>query len=213
MAKTAADLVARAKARIDNLSVDQVAEEVAAGALVLDIREPEERQRTGTIPGAVSAPRGMLEFYADPSTPYHLEELQPGQRCILYCAAGGRSALGVRTLQEMGYRNVAHLDGGFRAWEEAGQKVARVPKPAATPASRSAPKSAARSAAKSSSATKPAAKAAGTTAAKSAAKPATKSATKPAATPSATKEATAKSAAAPASSRSRKPAGKSSRKP
>jgi rhodanese-related sulfurtransferase len=65
----------------------------------------------------------MLEFYADSTSAYHRQQLSPEKRVILHCAAGGRSALAVRTLQEMGYTNVAHLDGGFTAWKQAGQPV------------------------------------------------------------------------------------------
>jgi rhodanese-related sulfurtransferase len=65
----------------------------------------------------------MLEFYADPTSAYHREQLSPEKRVILHCAAGGRSALAVRTLQEMGYTNVAHLEGGFSAWKQAGQPI------------------------------------------------------------------------------------------
>jgi rhodanese-related sulfurtransferase len=101
-----------------------VAAEVAGGdPLIVDIREPVEREQHGSIPGAISAPRGMLEFYADPTSPYHLPELDPNRRVILHCAAGGRSALAADTLQQMGYTDVAHLDGGFTAWKEAGQPV------------------------------------------------------------------------------------------
>ncbi len=122
MSKGAMDLVAEAKQQVENLTPDQVAEELASGdAVLIDIREPQERQTTGVIPGAVSAPRGMLEFYADPSlAAYHKDEFDPQQRTILHCATGGRSALGAATLQEMGYTNVAHLDGGIKGWQEAG---------------------------------------------------------------------------------------------
>ena len=65
----------------------------------------------------------MLEFYADPTSSYHRPEFAPDRRVILHCAAGGRSALAADTLQQMGYTNVAHLDGGFRAWKESGQPV------------------------------------------------------------------------------------------
>ena len=118
-------MVAEAKAEIENLTVDQVAAELKDGVLVVDLREAEERALSGTIPGAVSAPRGMLEFHADPATPYYMEEFQPERRCILYCAAGSRSALGAKTLAEMGFSRVAHLAGGFRAWQEAGQEIQR----------------------------------------------------------------------------------------
>lgn len=124
MAKTAAELVSEAKQRVTNLNVEQVAAEVERGdPLIVDLREPEERAQHGAIPGAVHAPRGMLEFWADPSSAYHRPEFDPNRRTILHCAAGGRSALAADTLQQMGYTNVAHLDGGFTAWKEAGQPV------------------------------------------------------------------------------------------
>ena len=123
-AKTAAELVAAAKQGIENLTVDQVASEVKDGqAVLVDIRETEERVQNGSIPGAVHLPRGMLEFYADPSSPYYRSEIAPDRRVILHCAAGGRSALAVRALQELGYRNVGHLDGGFGAWAASGLPV------------------------------------------------------------------------------------------
>jgi rhodanese-related sulfurtransferase len=122
--KTASELVTEAKARISNLTVDQVADEMAAGDVVLvDLREPGELAEQGTIAGATHAPRGMLEFYADPTSPYHLSELDPSARTILYCASGGRSALACDTLRQLGYANVAHLDGGFKAWKATGRPV------------------------------------------------------------------------------------------
>ena len=122
--KSATQLVAEAKRRVTNLTVDDVAAELEAGdPLIVDIREPAEREQHGSIPGAIAAPRGMLEFYADPTSPYHLPELDPSRRVILHCAAGGRSALAADTLQQMGYTDVAHLDGGFTAWKESGRPV------------------------------------------------------------------------------------------
>lgn len=121
MTKGAMDLVAEAKQNVENLTPDQVARELESGdALLVDVREPQERE-AGAIPGAISAPRGMLEFYADPSLPYHKEEFDPNRRIILHCASGGRSALGAATLKQMGYNNVAHLEGGIKAWQEAGK--------------------------------------------------------------------------------------------
>lgn len=117
--KTAAQMVQEARRRIENLTVDQVAAELVAGTAVLvDIREPNEYAQGG-IPGAISAPRGMLEFWADPTSPYHRAEFHPNRRIILHCACGGRSALAADTLQEMGYLDVAHLDGGLQAWSTA----------------------------------------------------------------------------------------------
>ncbi len=122
--KTAAQLVSEAKQRVSNLGVEQVASELERGDTVLvDLREPEERAQQGSIPGAVHAPRGMLEFYADPTSPYHRPEFDPARRTILYCAAGSRSALAADALQQLGYSNVAHLDGGFMGWKESGQPV------------------------------------------------------------------------------------------
>jgi rhodanese-related sulfurtransferase len=126
-ATTAAALVAAAKQRIENLTVDQTAAELTGGgALLVDLREPEELARQGAIPGAVHAARGMLEFYADPTSPYHRPEFDPGRRVILYCASGGRSALAAAMLGQLGYGRVAHLDGGLKAWKEAGRPVTAV---------------------------------------------------------------------------------------
>ena len=124
MSETTAAMVAGAKQRVENLTPDQVAAEVEKqGAVLFDLREPDERAQNGAIPGAIGAPRGMLEFWADPASPYHRPEFDLGKRTILYCASGGRSALGAETLQQLGYTNVAHLDGGFRGWQEAGRPV------------------------------------------------------------------------------------------
>jgi len=124
MTKGAMDLVREAKQNVENLTPDQVASEMEQGdTVIVDLREAQERQGTGAIPGAVEAPRGLLEFYADPSHPYHLEELDPSKRVILHCASGGRSALAAKTLKDMGYENVAHLDGGITKWIEEGKPV------------------------------------------------------------------------------------------
>ena len=121
---TAAEMVAEAKKRVENLTVEETAQELEQGdVLLVDIREPAEREQNGYIPGAVEAPRGMLEFWADPANPYHRDEFQPDRRIILHCASGGRSALAAATLQELGYERAAHMDGGFKAWKEAGKPV------------------------------------------------------------------------------------------
>jgi rhodanese-related sulfurtransferase len=125
--RSAAELVAEAKGRVQNLSPEQVAAELDKGGVTLvDIREDDERLQSGAIPGAVRAPRGMLEFWADPTSAYHREEFDPARRTVLYCASGGRSALAADTLQGMGYANVAHLDGGIKAWKEGGHPVEEV---------------------------------------------------------------------------------------
>jgi rhodanese-related sulfurtransferase len=123
MSNTVGDLVARAKSQVENLTPEQVAREVEEGAVLVDLREPAELEQEGMIEGAIHAPRGMLEFYADPTSPYHRDELDPSRRTILYCAAGGRSALGAVALAELGYTDVAHLDGGVKAWQADGRPV------------------------------------------------------------------------------------------
>ncbi len=126
MSQTVIDLVTRAKAQIENLTPEQVAEEAGRGALLVDLREPAEHDAVGIIEGAITAPRGMLEFYADPSSPYHRQEFDPSRRTILYCASGGRSALATLALSELGYADVGHLDGGLKAWQAEGRPVVAV---------------------------------------------------------------------------------------
>lgn len=122
--KSAKELIADAKGQIENLTPQQVQDELASGKVVLiDLRELEELKQNGRIEGAIHAPRGMLEFYADPDMPYYKPAFDKTKRIILHCASGGRSALAVATLKEMGFTNVAHLDGGLKAWKEAGKAV------------------------------------------------------------------------------------------
>ena len=122
--KSATDLVKEAKGQVENLTPQQVQEELKSGnATLIDIREADELQQTGKIDGSVHAPRGMLEFYADDNLPYHKSEFNKEKRLILHCASGGRSALATATLKQMGYTNVAHMDGGMKAWKEAGMPV------------------------------------------------------------------------------------------
>jgi rhodanese-related sulfurtransferase len=124
MTMSVKDLVTEARAGLRNLNVDEVASALDDGvALLVDIREPRELEEQGVIPGAIHAARGMLEFHADPSSPYHRGEFDPSRRIILYCASGGRSALAAATLTRMGYDDLAHLDGGLKAWKDAGRPV------------------------------------------------------------------------------------------
>ncbi len=121
MAKTATELVKEAKQQIENLSPQEVSAELSNGnAVLIDIREPDELNQNGRIANACHAARGMLEFYADETLPYHRPEFDKSKRIILHCASGGRSALAAATLKQMGYENVAHLDGGLKAWKDAG---------------------------------------------------------------------------------------------
>ena len=126
--QTSAELVATARGQVENLTARAVAEELAGGGdvVLVDVREPGERSEHGAIAGAVHVPRGLLEFCADPASPAHRTELAPARRVILHCASGGRSALAAMVLRDMGYRDVAHLDGGMAAWQHDGLPVERL---------------------------------------------------------------------------------------
>ncbi len=118
-------LVENAKAEIRTLSQEDAAEMVNNGeALFVDIRDPRELAREGVIEGAFHAPRGMLEFWIAPDSPYHKPELATDKTLILYCASAWRSALSVKALQDMGVENIAEMDGGFSAWKKRGAPVA-----------------------------------------------------------------------------------------
>ncbi len=122
--KTAAHLVAAAKAHVAGVSPQEVETELQGGeALLVDIGEAEERAEHGSIRGAIHVPRGMLEFAADPTGGYFRPELDPGRRTILFCASGGRSTLATDTLQALGYADVTYHEGGLMAWRAAGLAV------------------------------------------------------------------------------------------
>ncbi|MEM6707703.1 MAG: rhodanese-like domain-containing protein [Pseudomonadota bacterium] len=91
-----------------------------SGVSFIDLRDRRELEREGRIPGAVHAPRGMLEFWVDPSSPYFRDVFGSGNRFVLYCQSGWRSALATHTLVHMGLEPVCHIGGGFRAWVDAG---------------------------------------------------------------------------------------------
>lgn len=117
-------LLAEANAQIETISVkDALALAGDPAAVFVDIRHADERA-AGAVAGAVHAPRGFLEFMADPASPMHKAELGSGKRLVLYCASGGRSALAAKTLMDMGVPHVCHVAGGFAAWKEAGGPVA-----------------------------------------------------------------------------------------
>ena len=127
LARPSASLVEAARAEIRNISVDEAVGLLGDAAYqFVDIRDPRELAREGMVPGASKAPRGMLEFWVDPESPYYKESLDDGRTLVLYCGSGWRSALTAKTLQDMGFDAVAHLDGGFSAWKAAGQEVAQV---------------------------------------------------------------------------------------
>ena len=114
-------LVDEAMAQVTTYSVEQVAARLNDPKVqIVDIRDVRELEREGTVPGALLAPRGMLEFWVDPDSPYYKPVFgDEGKEFILFCGAGWRSALATKTLQDMGMRNVAHIDGGFAAWKAA----------------------------------------------------------------------------------------------
>lgn len=117
-------LIAEARDRIQTLTLDEAKAKLnGPNVTFIDIREPHELEADGAIPGAVHAPRGMLEFLADPASPYHKDVFSSGNELILYCASSGRSSLAAATLQDMGLSHVAHIDGGFKAWKQAGLPV------------------------------------------------------------------------------------------
>ncbi len=117
-------IVEEVKAHIENLSIEQLKAEMDdPDALVADIREIQERVDLGTIPGSKHAARGMLEFWADPQSPYYRDWFQQDRRIVLFCAGGGRSALAAKALMDMGFTNVAHLELGFSGWQEAGEEI------------------------------------------------------------------------------------------
>ena len=114
-------LVNEAMAQVTTYSVEQVRARLADPSVqIVDIRDPRELEREGTVPGALLAPRGMLEFWVDPESPYFKPVFaDEGKEFILFCGAGWRSALATKTLQDMGMTNVAHIDGGYTAWKKA----------------------------------------------------------------------------------------------
>ena len=118
-------LVDEAMAQVTTHSVDQVRQRLDDPALQLvDIRDARELEREGTLPGAINAPRGMLEFWVDPDSPYYKPVFgDEGKQYVLFCGGGWRSALAAKALQDMGMTNVAHIDGGFTEWAKQGAPV------------------------------------------------------------------------------------------
>jgi rhodanese-related sulfurtransferase len=98
--------------------------------LIVDVRDVRELEREGRIPGSFHCPRGMLEFWIDPASPYFRTEFGEEKRVVFHCALDWRSALATQTAQKMGLENVMHLRGGFKGWKEAGGKVETVQKTA-----------------------------------------------------------------------------------
>jgi rhodanese-related sulfurtransferase len=117
-------LLAEAEAEIETLDAEAVKALAGdAGVVLVDIRDPRELDREGRMPGAFHCPRGMLEFWIDPESPYARAVFQEDRKFVFFCAGGWRSALAAKTAQDMGLRPVAHMKGGFGAWREAGGAV------------------------------------------------------------------------------------------
>ena len=118
------DLIERAERNIESITVDQAEALIGDNNTVfVDIRDIRELQREGKLPGATHAPRGMLEFWVDPDSPYHREIFAENKKFVFYCASAWRSALATDTVQTMGMNKVCHMAGGFNAWKEAGKDI------------------------------------------------------------------------------------------
>ena len=118
--KKAWDMVKEAELEIETISpADAIARMNDDDFLLVDIRDPRELEREGKIPGAFHAPRGMLEFWVDPASPYYKEVFGEDKKFVFFCAAAGRSAISVKTLQDMGMENIAQLGEGFAGWKKA----------------------------------------------------------------------------------------------
>jgi rhodanese-related sulfurtransferase len=117
-------LLAEAEARITTLDVAQASAMLGKNDVVfVDLRDPRELEREGCMPGAFHCPRGMLEFWIDPESPYAKPVFQQDKTFVFFCAGGWRSALAASTAKEMGLKPVAHIAGGFGAWKAAGAPV------------------------------------------------------------------------------------------
>src|SRR5271165_3938821 len=117
-------MLAEANASIKTLNLDEAQAMLGRGdVLFVDLRDPRELAREGRIPGAFHCPRGMLEFWIDPSSPYAKPQFQQDKTFVFFCAGGLRSALSAHTAQKMGLAPVAHVEGGFSAWKAAGAPV------------------------------------------------------------------------------------------
>ena len=114
------DLLAEANAVVESVSVTDLPYHMEdEDVVLLDVREPDEREQDGEIPGCVHLPRSLLEFQADPESPIYNSAIRPERRIIVYCGTGGRSALAAKTLLDMGFPEVATLAGGYASWRMA----------------------------------------------------------------------------------------------
>lgn len=116
-------LVAEAEQQIraiDSAELKALLQDLDESTLIIDLRDVREVKREGRIPGSLHIPRGMLEFWIDPESPYYRSEFDKAQELVLYCNKGWRSALATQSLQVMGVENIAHLKGGMEQWQKDG---------------------------------------------------------------------------------------------
>ena len=126
--KKVKDMVAAANEVVEHAPAAELLDQHGADKVTfVDLRDPRELEREGMIPGAFHCPRGMLEFWIDPESPYAKERFQTGDKFIFYCASGWRSALSAQVAQEMGLENVSHITDGFGGWRKAGGPVGEKP--------------------------------------------------------------------------------------
>ena len=128
------ELCEHAENIIETWTVEQAKEHYGNDDVVfVDIRDIRELWREGAIPGAMHSPRGMLEFWVDPNSPYAKEDFQSGKRFVFFCAGGLRSALAALAVHDMGLAPVCHMEGGYGAWKAAGGATEEKPQPAPRP--------------------------------------------------------------------------------
>ena len=128
MTTTLKDMMAAANAAVPKITPKEARALMAQGALVVDVRDAPEVEKSGKVAGAIPVSRGMLEFRADPASPYHDKAFSKDKTIIVYCASGGRSALSGKTLKDLGYGDVRNL-GAFKDWAESGGAVDRPTEP------------------------------------------------------------------------------------
>jgi rhodanese-related sulfurtransferase len=122
-------LMERARSKVKSVSAEETLQMlVDPDTVIVDIRDVRELEREGRIPGSFHAPRGMLEFWVDPTSPYHKPIFAEDKTFIIHCASGWRSLLATELLQDMGLKPVLNLEGGFAAWKEAGGTVEKYEK-------------------------------------------------------------------------------------
>ena len=125
--KTVKILLEEANSQIQTIPVEKAKDYLSEkDCIFIDLRDIRELKKTGKIPKSFSCPRGMLEFWIDPESPYHKEIFSQKKKFIFYCASGWRSALSTKTANEMGLEDACHIEGGFSAWVKSNGEVEKV---------------------------------------------------------------------------------------